>query len=507
MHLWPTPSAQQFSRHVTAGLLVAAAVVLAIKPLVWLFGTWYLPGYEGTGVVAALLVLALALVSGLSGRQVFAPLPPRGLAVLLLGVTSLIRLTAQWLDINVLGALLLVVDVYAIAHLAQLRYRKVSLSPFWLACLFAFALPIEPMVQRLVGFGLQHLSASVACTILAPWFSDLQCDGVRLVVSGKDILVDLPCSGAQLLSASAMMMALIHTLARPSWCTAVLNVMFWFVLSLLGNGLRIALLAVGIAYARELPFSVMDPWPHTIIGFLILAAVSGGLAVFALRNTRRRSYAASTSVHQFLVHKSQPKGFIGLTLALGLFCFAALVGSIRPQPLDASPPLQTPVLPVVAADFFAEPQALSDQEESYFAQYGGGASKASFGPYGLLLVRTSSPLRHLHDPTVCWKGLGYQVSLHSTDHVENAVIYQASRDEERYWLKIRYRADDGRSANSVSEAVWHWMRQPDIPWTMVQQVIPVEMLGTPQTQAWDQAVASWSEAMSTGYSPSSRRTL
>lgn len=114
--------------------------------------------------------------------------------MLLLG-TALICAIGQIFAVNVLGVVALAIDVYAIGLLVNLGNRKNALSAGWLVVLFAFSLPIERILQRLIGFGLQHLSADGACWVLQGIFANVQCNGIRLLLAGRDVLVDFALLG------------------------------------------------------------------------------------------------------------------------------------------------------------------------------------------------------------------------------------------------------------------------------------------------------------------------
>jgi exosortase/archaeosortase family protein len=480
-----------FQRRAANTALGLGAVVLAWEPAVWLVGTWYQNGYDGIGWVAFALALGLAAWS-LSSPVVGAK-QQRTQTYLLLLATAVLRMVAQLLDVNVIGALLLAVDVYAIASLLHLERRKHSISPFWLAIVFCFSLPVEPIVQRLVGFDLQHVSAFLACGLLQPFFDQLSCTGVRLQINAVDVLVDLPCSGAELVSLSALIFSVINAFFRPGTGWGVLGILVCLVLALLGNGVRIALLAAGISHAEALPFNVMDVIPHTIIGLVMVSITCIALLSFA------RLYPEVAYQSRPVNRPPKP---IAASLRLwiaGLFLpMALMIGALQPRPVDASPRLSTPEIPLVAAGFLRVSSDLTTQEQRYFTRYGGGAERASFGPYGLLLVSTASPLRHLHDPTICLSGMGYQVNLLGTDHKTVSTVYQAERalnagefgnNPVSYLVRVSYFSNRGVIASSVSEVVWHWLRQPDSKWTMVQRIVPQHpAIDTESAELWESAM-------------------
>ena len=183
--------------HLMPGLIFGtAALVLAYEPVHWLVQTWQDPAYDSKGCFIFLVCAGLFLWSVTSPRNQSRQDNTRW-AVILLTATALIRLTGQVFAVNIIGALALVIDVYALATLAGVQHRERSISPGWLAICFLFALPLERVIQHTVGFGLQSLSAGSACLILGGLFDNVSCHGVRILINHKDVLVDLPCSGAR----------------------------------------------------------------------------------------------------------------------------------------------------------------------------------------------------------------------------------------------------------------------------------------------------------------------
>ncbi len=104
------------------------------------------------------------------------------LAIIILACTSILRLISQVLAVNILGALALVFDIYALGHLFQVQNRTRPISPFWLAVLFGFSLSLVNILQRTVGFGLQQLSAVGVGLFLKLFFSDVHQEGIRIVL-------------------------------------------------------------------------------------------------------------------------------------------------------------------------------------------------------------------------------------------------------------------------------------------------------------------------------------
>ncbi len=486
-----TAASQPFSQapllvtHLGTGLLVAGAAAIAWEPAQWLAGTWYRDGYEGIGWIACGLTAAIAAWSATSPRLTTATADHRNTCLLLLA-TAVLRLTAQLLAINVIGALLLAVDVFALARLAGLHQRERPVSPFWLAVLFAFSLPLEPIAQRLVGYDLQHLSAAVACAVLSPIYDSLTCQGVRLHIDGTDVLVDLPCSGAELLSLSGLVLACINARFSPPPLWGLAGAFTALGLALTANGVRIAVLAAGIAHRDALPFFVMDPVPHTLLGLAAVALTAAALWTLA------GFYPPAPASPRPVTATGSLSAGGRISFALLFFPLALAIGAVRPQPVDASVPALPPELPQVAATFSRAPMPLTPQEQRYFTRFGGGAARAAYGPFGLLLVTTASPLRHLHDPTICLAGMGYRVQLLGTDHTTTSTVYQASDPDngnDAFLVRVTYVSDTGQLASSIAEVVWHWLRTPGTSWTMVQRIAPLALATHPTAAAeFDNAV-------------------
>lgn len=131
-------------------LFALAALVLAYDPILWLFHTWYDPSYDSKGFLVFFICVALFLWSVTSQKITVQPVDKKKALGLLIG-SAILRLMGQVLAINILGALTLIVDVFAISKLSALNMRARAISPFWLAVCFGFSLPLERILQRTMG--------------------------------------------------------------------------------------------------------------------------------------------------------------------------------------------------------------------------------------------------------------------------------------------------------------------------------------------------------------------
>ena len=470
------------SRNINWLPFAIGAAVLAIQPLLWLVNSWFDPGYDSDGllVIAGLLTLLIWSVSSPLGDRDHNRHKQRAVALLI--ASTAIRLAGQLLGINMLGAGVLMIDIYALGLLLGLDRRQRPLSPGWLAVLFGLSLPLERVLQRLFGYGLQQLSADGACTLLRLGPDPVHCEGVRILLAGQDVLVDLPCSGARGLLLLIMLATALAALIRPSFKTVLIGLVLTLIAALIGNSLRISILALGLAYQTDIDV-MAAPW-HELIGLLSLLLAAVPVLLWAWSNRQQSTLPASRPV------TDRPVPTLSPVLGLGFMILALVTVSLPSQPIDIARPMTDPTLPTRLGDTPARMLALSGREQAYFTRYGGGATLAGYGPLRVLSVTTTSPLRHLHAPDECLIGAGHQVryiGLHR-GHLPSAV-YRSIAPDGRHWrVAVTFISDRGEYATSVAEAVWHWLQNPGSRWTQLQRVTPWN-LPLEQTAAWDRTLA------------------
>lgn len=454
----------------SVALVTLAALALAVEPVSWLVNTWLDPSYDSIGGYVYVLVAALFLWSATSPTSSEPAQRSKRLALILLGSTALVRLVGQLLAVNVVGAVALVIDVYALGLLCGLDRRARALSPGWLAFAFVFCLPLERIVQRVIGFSLQRLSAGGSCSLLDLAYGDVACMGTRIVMAGKDVQVDLPCSGARGLIQLLLLFSIVAALKRPKLPAALAGVALTVAAGFVVNTLRISTLAVGLAWPEKLyGINVMaEPW-HDLIGLAALALGVAPVLVWSTLVVTKRPARGSAAI---------PESFGGGScrsrlLRAGAFAAFAVVVLLAPsKPIDVSRWNHAPILPESLADRPKVPLELTEKELGYFTAFGGGASKARYGEDTLLLVSTTSPLRHLHAPDECLMGSGHDVYFVGTEYTRlpTAVYRSVAPDGQVYRVAVTYVSEGGEIATSVPEVVFHWLKDGGKRWTAIQRI-------------------------------------
>ncbi len=477
-------------------LIVLAAMLLGIEPALWLIGTWRDPAYGSNGALVFLVAAALAawsLSSPVDGPDQSRLRARVGLGLLL--TSALARLAGQILAVNSLGALCLVVDVIAAGMLLRLDVRRRALSPVWLGVTFALSLPLERIVQRTVGYPLQHLSADGACRVLGGLFENVQCMGVRIIVDARDVLVDLPCSGARTALLTLFAFAVLASVLRPGWRAILGGLVVTSLAAYAANVLRIVVLSIGLAKPSLLAgIDVMAPPWHDVIGLSALVVSLVPSILFLRRLTQHdrctRGSAGRRPVPDCIRYdgwwierdfrlrfRGGSSQFWNRAFGFGAVCAALFIISLPQRPLDVARQEQRLALPAWISGNPAREVSLHSRERAYFTRFGGAAAKAQYGPHGLMVVRTTSPLRHLHAPDECLRGLGFSVRYVGLagGGLPTAVYEAHAADGAAYRVDVTFVSDRGHKVANVATAAWLWLTGEARAWRAVHRISPIDL--------------------------------
>lgn len=472
--------------HQKQGLGVASiglglvALWLGWEPARWLWQTWTDATWGSDG---EWVFLAVAAVFVWSWRSRAAGASGRG-AWVWLGFSALVRGVGHLLAVNVLSALMLCLDVYALGRMAGLKTRERAVEPAYLAMAFVFCLPMERIFQRVFGHALQWVSARGAYALLQVFEPGTSLEGMELSVRGTRVLVDLPCSGARSLTVLWVVFLLLASVWRPGWRGFGAGVVLTAVAALVSNTVRIFVLAEGIVHAGWLGIDVMaEPW-HSGIGLLCLALVLP--VIFGMRRWAGPGISGESSVGVGRDGVGGRKASVVGALMLGLGVGAMTCA--RPMPLDVSSKVGVVGLPAVVDGKVARHEALSALETDYFTAFGGAAARARYGDFVLLLVRTGSPVRHLHSPEECMAGAGWEVTrVGVTGRTAPGATWRIERGGQRLVVRATYVGSNGIRVATLEEAIWRWLSAPETTWTAVERAYP-EWAGVEAQEAYDREV-------------------
>lgn len=456
-------------------IIISAAALLAYDPIVWLIGSWLDPSYASSGLSLFLIVAGLFSWSISSKRIAHSN---QQFPFVLLLLSSVVRLIGQIMAINVIGAITLVVDIYAIAKITGLDQRVRSISPLWLSLAFAFTLPLERILQRLFGYGLQNLSADGACTVLSNIVDDVSCQGLRILINHQDVLIDLPCSGAR----AFLLLLFFFTVSTCFFRLTFRNACYGFLITILSayliNVIRICVLAIFIGFPNLIfNIDVMSQPTHDVIGLILLSFGVLPVALWA-RLKQNENNAPAPQIPPKLKHdgwwlQCKQINHNKSVFATGFMVVAIIIINLPKEARDVSRKNLSIEMPMILGSEFAEEQALLPKEHSYFTQYGGSAKKARYADQNLMVIKTSAPLRHLHAPDDCLRGLGMDVEYRGVDYSPLPTAIYKATDEQGTAFRVAVTfvsSNEKYMTTNISEAIWRWIKNPDEDWMAVQRI-------------------------------------
>jgi exosortase/archaeosortase family protein len=241
-----------------------ALLAVSLWPTAWWMGQRMLDGSDEP--LGALALAALAILLWVC-RQRLRAAPRLGwLTLALVGAAASTAALGQLPPLlsSLLGLLALG------AGLAAFLPSAVATAP--VLGLSMLSLPLLASLQFYAGYPLRVITAEASRWLLAPGFS-VERSGASLMVDGRLVIVDAPCSGVQMLWLgyfTACVVAL-HAGRRNASFLARLPAVSALVLA--GNVLRNAVLVAFEASGHHLP-----GWAHDAVGLVVLAAVCAAIA-------------------------------------------------------------------------------------------------------------------------------------------------------------------------------------------------------------------------------------
>lgn len=376
-----------------------------------------------------------------------------------------------------LAAGLLAVLAWACGLLAFLPRRMAAAPVVGLAVL---ALPLLSSLQFYAGYPLRVLTAEASRWLLMPGF-DVSREGSTLLVDGRLVIVDAPCSGVQMVWLGYFTACAVALWARRSDRSFLARLPLVGLLVLVGNIVRNAILV-----AFEGAGQPLGPWAHGALGLLLLAIVCGGIAVAMARPSASPAAGPQLNLSALpwldrwlanrFVHRIAHKSLFAAAMALcTLFSLAQA--------------LQAPAGASVAASAFHEwpaewdgaplrPLALSEVEHRFAQQFPGAIARRTDGESMFVLRQVTAPTRMLHPAVDCYRALGYRVEQVRLEQDAQQRLWRcfAAQRKHGQTLRVCERIVDADGRAFTDTSAWYWAAaagQSHGPWQAVTVARPM----------------------------------
>lgn len=366
-----------------------------------------------------------------------------------------------------LAASLLAMLALACGLLAFLPKRIAALPVAGLAVL---ALPLLSSLQFYAGYPLRVVTAEASRWLLAPGF-DVMREGSTLLIDGRMVIVDAPCSGVQMVWLGYFTACVVALWAQRTNRQFATRLPIVGLLVLFGNIMRNAVLV-----AFEGAGHAMAPWAHDAFGLLLLALVCGAIAVAMARRTATTVVSAPLFDRWFTnrfvdraVHKSM-FGAAMLTCLVWSATVALRAPGVTQKPIATFHewPRQWDGVPL-------RPMALSDVEHRFADRFPGAIARMTDGHRLFVLRQVAVPTRMLHPAADCYRALGYRIAQARLERDAQERLWRcfdaersAARNasgrsggtgkpaQQEQTLRVCERIVDSTGASFTDTSAWYW---------------------------------------------------
>jgi exosortase len=417
-------------------------VVILATAFLPILNWYYLRLGNGSGEPFGLLALALAI--GLAFQNRNSPSPRLAEISLVLYAIGLFFLPP------------LLRTIPALATVAFLTGMHRQAGQFGLLLL---SLPMQASLDFFLGYPFRLITAEGAHLLVNLAGYPVERLGVQLSLKGVIVSVDPPCSGLQMLWATAFLTALLAALFRLDYPKTFFLSLIALVLCLLANIFRAAALFFPEAGMVSIP-----GFAHEGIGLIFFAFAGLALAGVARRFHHRNDFQTTTT-------KPISRRFVALACGVTLTTFlpARTTSPQAPQELLSLESYQgRPV----------EEASLSPREESFAQDFPGQLKIYRVGNDTLIIRRITRASRMLHPSYHCLTAEGFAINESRIEKDEEGRLllsYQATRNGERFHVTERIRnLTDEQQWTEVSAWYWHALFNPGSgPWEAETLMTPL----------------------------------
>lgn len=418
--------------------------------------------------IVALAALGLALVVS---RERFGREP----RVSFLVASAAAALGAAWPGLALPDLARALVSTTAVVFaLAAIVDEDEPFAPY--AGLAFLALPLLSSLQFYAGFPLRVVTAEASRWLLMAAGSVVERTGSALMVDGRLVLVDAPCSGVQMAWVGYFTACASAWLFRVSNRAALARLPIVGMAVLAGNIVRNTILV-----AMEASGDAVATSTHEAIGLNVLAVVAIAIVVaFARCDDRvrplQRVRLAGPGRFYAPARTRPATALLGVTVAFALAALLPLTRSIA-----RTPPSSAIEWPTTFEGAPLVPVALSDVESRFVASFPGSIARFTNGDRVVVLRDVEKPTRRLHPSADCYRALGYGITAERLERAADASMWRCFTARRGgpgggTALRVCERIVDAKGDAFTDVSSWYWsaaLSRSVGPWRAMTIAVPL----------------------------------
>lgn len=331
------------------------------------------------------------------------------------------------------------------------------------------ALPLLSSLQFYAGYPLRVITAEVSTWLLG-LFHHVTRSGSTLLINGRLVIVDAPCSGVQMAWLGYFTACTLGVLYRLNNKLFFVRLPFVGLFVLVGNILRNSILVALQASEQQ----VIPEWLHQGIGFLALGAVC--FCIYIVMTTRLISNQPTSSIKITSAHTKpivlEPVSW----LRTGLMIFGVCVIGSAYQAMAITVPQNNTAIPYIDWSYTwkgapIRPLALSEVEIRFAQNFPGEIVRMTDGSRTFVFRQVNEATRKLHPAVDCYRGLGYSIKREQLYSDAQGLLWRcfvATRGNTL--LQVCEHIEDSNGQAYTDTSAWYWaaLTQPNNgPWTTI----------------------------------------
>ena len=325
------------------------------------------------------------------------------------------------------------------------------------------SVPLISSLQFYAGYPLRVLTAEASAWLLRLLGFAAERTGASMLVDGRLVMVDAPCSGVQLAWMGYFTACVTAALARSTDRSVLARLPLVGVLVLTGNLLRNSVLVV-----LETRPGGASPMLHEGVGLLVLACVCAGVVRW-MRGMR----AAKARIDD--IDPSNARVGVRPSMLVVLGCALVPLATFVPiSSATIAAPRGAVEWPTRWQGRELRPMALSAVEQRFADRFPGHIARFHTDAGEIVLRDVREPTRLLHPASDCYRGAGYGVSAMRLERRD------ASRELWRCFTaagegrttRVCERIVDAAGASFTDTSAWYWsalLGRSTGPWLAVTQ--------------------------------------